>query len=145
MTALIDPRPLEDPAYWQVDPPELPWQAYDRKWLSDQGRYQRRALDNGDTVASFYEAVAEAIGNHHYPVEFEVNAINGPEHGIGSLKYSHHLNSFDAVCYWSIKVPDSEHLNEEGSDVDELFAALEYFCTIPYEFELEIDYDDPTP
>lgn len=152
MPELIDPRPLEDPAYWQVEPiglidysvTEFQWNKETKKIDKKTSYYTSKLPELLDTVAGLLrttgDAQIEVDASQYQPLEL----LTTPMH------YNVKISDFTGMHWqarWLYSSTETEAIYEEedGTDNSELLATVEWLCNECKGFLINLAPYDPTP
>lgn len=152
MPELIDPRPLEDPTYWEVEPvslvdysiTEFHWNKETKKIDKKVSYYTSQLPELLEVVAGLLrttgDAQVEVDASQYRPLEL----ITTPMH------YNVKISSFTGTHWqarWLYNSTETEAIYEEedGTDNDELLATIEWLCNECKGFLINLSPYDPTP
>jgi hypothetical protein len=134
-TATQNPAKLADVIDWKIV--QLKWDKITRK-------YNEIQKVNTGTVDSLMYSIAELLNGPEPECVVEIKSgdikfiqdYRNPT--TKNLKYPN-----DGSLFWTIE--PAGILDENGTDIDEMFGAIEYLIERNQTFKVEISYYDPTP
>ena len=145
MNTLIDPRPLEPDWVSQPEPNGLvEWQVIKTRWNSDEKRYiQTSEFCIGsaqDLLVNLVGILRSSDPDYWIKVNAEQCTATKVDHKvIPEIQWGRGLGVLFA------RVSYSANSYEEFTDMDEFFGEVEWAVLQCRQFDIETDWNDPTP
>jgi hypothetical protein len=145
MNTLVDPRPIDPPSFYAVEPPNrASWTIFKTRWVSGV-KTESATKDEGDTRA-FLTALAEMLKGRDYECTIVIDAkeIVPREDSENPVYFSIDVPDWN-VCQCRWVVNNVIGATEMGTDPGDLFDWIEYQFNERKFFTVELSEDDPTP
>lgn len=147
MTTMIDPRPME-PA-WVTDMRPEPsglaeWTIYRDRWNKEEQRYTQARSSCEGSIYNLLTNLAEILGSDDPECWIKVNAEQCIPEPTDHTRIPN-LPDYSAISGLFARVTYDDDNREEFTDMDEFLAEVEWAASECKQFQIEMDWLDPTP
>lgn len=152
MQPLIDPRPLESPAYWEQEPSGLiDYSVTEFQWNKETRKIDKKVSYYTSKIPELLEVIAGMLRTSgDSQIEVDASQYQPLELVTTPMHYNVKISDFTGMHWqarWLDRSTEFESIYEEedGTDNSELLATVEWLCNECKGFLINVSPYDPTP